>query len=122
MTSAYHYPDTLTSAVTSIRDSLPTSLGFPSIQPIVSTQEITTTAMAKHLESLASHFEQMESTLNDCEAGEELSEEDLRGMDIRLTISFVITYHDPEMNRDTDELPAIMAELEESVNVIQEAQ
>ncbi|KAL4072585.1 autophagy-related protein 17 [Scleroderma yunnanense] len=104
MSSAYHYPETLTSAVTAIRDSLPTTFVSPSIEPILSTQDKTTTAMAKHLESLASHFEQMESALTDCEAGEVLSEEDLR-----------------EMNRDTDELPAIMAELDDSVNVVQEA-
>lgn len=102
MTSAYHYPETLTSAVASIHDSLRTSLVFPSIEPIISTQNTTTTTMAKHLESLASHYEQMESALNVCEAGEELSKEDLR-----------------EMYRDTDELPAIMAELDDNVNLIQ---
>ncbi|KIM68433.1 hypothetical protein SCLCIDRAFT_1209247 [Scleroderma citrinum Foug A] len=104
MASAYHYPETLTSAFTSIHDSLPTTFVFPSIEPILSTQNTTTTAMAKHLESLASHYEQMESALNDCEAGEELSKEDLQ-----------------EMYRDTNELPAIMAELDDNVNLIQEA-
>ena len=47
--------------------------------------------MAKHLESLASHYEQMESALNDCEAGEELSKEDLQGREIRSRIAFVVT-------------------------------
>jgi len=91
MTSAYHYPETLTSAVASIHDSLRTSFVFPSIEPIISTQNTTTTTMAKHLESLASHYEQMESALNVCEAGEELSKEDLRGREVRLMFAFVIT-------------------------------
>jgi len=35
--------------------------------------------MARHLESLAAHFDQMAAALKDNEAGETFSEEDLQG-------------------------------------------
>jgi hypothetical protein len=43
-------------------------------------QERVTVEMAHQLESLAKHFEQMESALREHEAGEELGEEDIVGM------------------------------------------
>ncbi|KAG6334225.1 hypothetical protein ID866_4869 [Astraeus odoratus] len=104
MSSTYHYPETLSNAVTSIRDSLPTTRVFSSIEPLLSAQENTTAEMAKHLESLAAHYEQMAGALHDSEDGEIFSDEDMK-----------------EMNRDTDELPAIMAELEDGVKTVQEA-
>lgn len=58
--------------------------------------------MAGHLESLAAHYEQMSDALSHSEAGEEFSDEDLR-----------------EMNRDTEELPAIIAELEDNIASIE---
>ncbi|KAI6003417.1 autophagy-related protein 17 [Pisolithus marmoratus] len=102
--STYHYPETLSNAVASIRDSLPIGGAYPPINPILSIQEHTTIDMAKHLESLTAHYEQMASALHDSETGEVFSEEDLR-----------------EMIRDTDELPAIMSELEDSVKEVDAA-
>lgn len=61
MTSTYHYPETLSNAVTSIRESLPSSGAYPPINPILSIQEHTTIDMARHLESLTAHYEQMAS-------------------------------------------------------------
>jgi len=65
-------------------------------------QEDTSTTMANHLESLAAHYDQMATALKEKEAGEELSEQDME--------VFV---------RDTAELPAIIADLEESITSIE---
>lgn len=43
-------------------------------------QEIVTTNMAKHLEGLASHYEQMQAALKEKEAGLELNDDDMLGM------------------------------------------
>ncbi|KAH7884531.1 autophagy-related protein 17 [Phlebopus sp. FC_14] len=106
MSSTYDYPETLSTAVASIRESLSLSCSTapPSIGLALSAQEKTTTEMAERLESLTSHYEQMAGALHDSEAGIVFSEEDLQ-----------------DMNRDTDELPSIMAELEDGVSSVQEA-
>ncbi|KAL5526388.1 ATG17 [Sanghuangporus sanghuang] len=88
----------LSESVESLRTALPTSGNIPSIQDILTSQEIATSNMANQLEGLASHYEQMRAALEDKEAGIELNEEDLE-----------------VMNRDTDELPSIIAELEQDV-------
>jgi len=69
-----------------------------SIEEILESQAEVSTRMAIHLESLTSHYGQMAGALRESEAGEIFSEEDLQ-----------------DMNRDTDELPSIMAELEENI-------
>lgn len=61
--------------------------------------------MAEHLESLARHYDQMADALRESETGEEFGEEDIN-----------------DMNRDTEELPAILAELEENVRSIENSQ
>ncbi|KAI9568239.1 autophagy-related protein 17 [Boletus coccyginus] len=104
MSTTYDYPETLSNTVSSIRDSLPVSNAPPPIQSSLVSQEKTTTVMARHLESLASHYDQMADALHDSEVGISHSEEEMQAM-----------------HRDTDELPAIMAELEEDVHSIQEA-
>ncbi|KAF8896239.1 autophagy-related protein 17 [Infundibulicybe gibba] len=96
------YPETLTSAIRSIRSSLPHCSPAISVEGMLTVQDTARTSMAVHLESLASHFEQMAGALQDSEAGETFSEEDLQ-----------------DMNRDTEELPSIMAELEESATLIE---
>ncbi|KAH7912803.1 autophagy protein Apg17-domain-containing protein [Hygrophoropsis aurantiaca] len=102
--STYDYPETLLTAIDSIRDSILNSAILPSIEVILTAQEKTSTHMAGHLESLAGHYDQMASALRESEAGEIFSEEDLQ-----------------DMNRDTDELPSIMGELEEGTKSISEA-
>ncbi|KAF5381981.1 hypothetical protein D9615_004304 [Tricholomella constricta] len=100
------YPETLTTTITSIQDSLPEISPDPPmkfVEEILAAQDVIITSMAAHLESLTSHYGQMANALRESEAGEAFSEEDL---------------HD--MNRDTNELPAIMAELEESADAIDE--
>ncbi|KAF8841788.1 hypothetical protein BDN67DRAFT_966676 [Paxillus ammoniavirescens] len=104
MSTTYDYPETLSTAVSSIRDALPTSSVPPPIEPLLVAQEKTTTDMAKHLESLASHYDQMAGALHDSEAGISPTEEEMQAM-----------------NQDTNELPSIMVELEYDVNYIQEA-
>ncbi|KAH9481618.1 Autophagy-related protein 17 [Psilocybe cubensis] len=102
------YPETLTRTIHTIRSSLP----FPNpdepdalkrTQQIVVEQEHLVNSMASLLESLASHYDGMANALKDSENGEDFSDEDLQ-----------------VMNRDTDELPAIMRELEDSLRVIEE--
>ncbi|KAF8517689.1 autophagy-related protein 17 [Hysterangium stoloniferum] len=84
-------------------------------------QEDISTTMANHLESLAAHYDQMATALKEKEGGEELGEEDMEGMSMHywailimilklLLIVFV---------RDTAELPAIIADLEESITSIE---
>lgn len=68
--------------ISSIRNSLPelsTPLaGFA--EEILAAQDKGSTSMAAHLESLASHYDQMATALRESEAGEEFSEEDIHGV------------------------------------------
>lgn len=76
------YPETLTQAIESIRSSLPEpGLGPPltvRMRDTLIDQDNVGTSMAGALESLASHYEQMDTALKDTEAGEILSEDDLQ--------------------------------------------
>jgi autophagy-related protein 17 len=80
--------------------------------------------MAGHLESLASHYDQMAGALRESEAGEVFSDEDLQGWLSCLKAwpnhEFII--YPKDMNRDTNELPSIMAELEEGISSIESSQ
>ncbi|KAI5120103.1 hypothetical protein M0805_002187 [Coniferiporia weirii] len=95
------FPLILNESISSLRSSLPEVGILPPIRDVFSLQESVTTTMAKQLESLASHYEQMAAALRDKEAGMEFGEEDLQ-----------------YMNRDTDELPSIIAELEDDVATV----
>jgi autophagy-related protein 17 len=81
MSKTDQYPETLTTTVTSIRDSLPQLSDHPvaAVEEILAAQDVMSTSMAAHLESLASHYDQMASALRDSEAGEAFSDEDLQG-------------------------------------------
>ncbi|KDQ59057.1 hypothetical protein JAAARDRAFT_127658 [Jaapia argillacea MUCL 33604] len=121
MDSTADYAHTITTHISTIISSLPPSSSIPSsslplsptsppssqaqtsrpeaqeqIQQILESQHASSTTMARHLESLAAHFEQMSNALRESEEGEVFGEEDFL-----------------EMNRDTEELPAIISELEE---------
>ncbi|KAF8907319.1 autophagy protein Apg17-domain-containing protein [Gymnopilus junonius] len=100
------YPETLTRTIQNIQASLP----FPEdnelnaltrVQRTVTAQEQFVNSMATLLESLASHYDGMASALKDTEGGEVFSEEDIQSM-----------------NRDTEELPIIMKELEDNADAI----
>ncbi|KAJ7274517.1 autophagy-related protein 17 [Mycena haematopus] len=95
------YPETLNNTTTSIRESLPDAPPLPPMDKLLTTQDEKITVMARHLESLAAHYDQMAGALNESEAGEIFSEDDLEAM-----------------NRDTEELPSIMKELEECLTSI----
>ena len=73
------YPQLLTDSASSFRGSLPVVANLPPIREIFESQERVTVDMAHQLESLAKHFEQMEATLHDHEAGAHFSEDDLAG-------------------------------------------
>ncbi|ESK94616.1 kinase activator [Moniliophthora roreri MCA 2997] len=92
------YPESLDTTITNIRNALPQIPPIPDMEQLLHEQDTVMVSMARHLESLASHYEQMANALHESEAGEAYSEEDVE-----------------QMNRDTDELPSIMKELEESL-------
>ncbi|TFK27121.1 hypothetical protein FA15DRAFT_666617 [Coprinopsis marcescibilis] len=94
------YPSSLRRTIENLRESLP---GVPEVSALTRMQEAVVVqdnivaSMAEKLESLAGHYDQMAGALKDSEAGEGFSEEDLQAM-----------------NRDTEELPIIMGELDEA--------
>jgi autophagy-related protein 17 len=73
------YPENLTNTISTIQRSLPTTTALPSINSTLESQAKVSTHMANHLESLASHYDQMAGALRESEAGEAFSEEDLQG-------------------------------------------
>ncbi|CAK5268746.1 unnamed protein product [Mycena citricolor] len=99
------FPETLTTTAQNITASLPDMPDLPPFNTLIMNQDNTITVMARHLESLAAHYEQMAIALNDHESGEPFGEEDLQAM-----------------NRDTDELPSIIKELEDCLTAIINAQ
>lgn len=73
------YPENLTDTISTIQKSLPATSALPPINSILESQAQMSTHMASHLESLASHYDQMAETLKESEAGEAFSEEDIQG-------------------------------------------
>lgn len=120
MSSTFHYPETLSNAVASIRASLSAAGPPPAIEPLLAVQEKTALEMAKHLESLAEHYDQMAGALLESETSQ-FGEEDIRGEPPRFPVS-IRPSRCAEMNRDTEELPAVLGELEDGVAVVREAQ
>ncbi|KIY68904.1 hypothetical protein CYLTODRAFT_394741 [Cylindrobasidium torrendii FP15055 ss-10] len=96
------FPSILRTSIDSIERMLP-SESLPNVYQDLEKQEETAAEMARHLESLAQHYDQMTSAMEDSERGEVFEEEDLA-----------------EMNRDTTELPAIIADLETCLLILQE--
>ncbi|KAF9061421.1 autophagy-related protein 17 [Rhodocollybia butyracea] len=92
------YPEKLIAAIDSIRDYLPEAISPPPIEQLITSQDSAKVGMASHLESLAAHYDQMVNAMRESEAGDAFSEDDLQ-----------------DMNRDTEELPSILAELEENL-------
>ena len=82
------YPATLANTIDSIRASLPQSEEHTTriVEEVLAAQDMISTTMAQHLESLTSHYGQMATALQESEAGEAFSQEDLRG---ELSISLV---------------------------------
>lgn len=73
------YPEILKTATNNIRESLPDIVPLHSVDKLLATKDETITVMARHLESLAAHYGQMEGALHETEAGEAFSDEDLQG-------------------------------------------
>lgn len=53
---------------------------MPLLDEIFNTKEIASEEMAKHLTSLAEHYDQMADALRDSEAGEIFGDEDIQGL------------------------------------------
>ncbi|KAI0783551.1 autophagy protein Apg17-domain-containing protein [Abortiporus biennis] len=96
------YPEQLANTIASIRSTIPQQLDPPPIDSIMTSQESVSSEMARHLESLAGHYGQMSDALRDSENGVIFAEDDIQ-----------------DMNRDTDELPAIIADLERNITSIE---
>ncbi|KAG5721930.1 Autophagy-related protein 17 [Termitomyces sp. T112] len=106
MSKTDEYPETLVHTIEIIRESLPALPDQPPIkytEELLAEQDTRITTMASHLESLASHYEQISNALQEKEAGEEFNDEDIDAM-----------------NRDTNELPSIMVEIDECADAIEE--
>ena len=73
------YPETLSTAISAIQNALPIALPPPPVIEAMNAQADISTSMARHLESLAAHYDQMAGALRDSEAGEVFTEEDLQG-------------------------------------------
>ncbi|KAI0693127.1 autophagy protein Apg17-domain-containing protein [Cytidiella melzeri] len=98
------YPETLVGTISVIQNSLPPPLSVPDMTEVFNAQESMSADMANDLQSLLQHYDQMAQALHENEAGEEFSDADLQ-----------------VMNRDTDELPAIIVDLEKNMTSIDES-
>ncbi|CCL98175.1 uncharacterized protein FIBRA_00169 [Fibroporia radiculosa] len=96
------YPESLSGTISNIEITLPDGAPLPSVNDVFVAQEVASHKMANLLESLAGHYDQMFTALHEREAGEEFSEEDIQ-----------------QMHRDTNELPAVVTELEESIVIVE---
>ena len=65
---------------TAVKNSLPQPSPLPPIEKILSSQADVSIEMARHLDSLTTHYDQMEVALKDSEAGEVFGEEDFQGI------------------------------------------
>lgn len=85
MATTAEYSQTLIMTNTAVKSSLPRTSPLPSIEKILSSQADVSIDMARHLDSLTAHYDQMAVALRDSEAGETFSEEDLQGICIDRT-------------------------------------
>ncbi|TFY83282.1 hypothetical protein EWM64_g718 [Hericium alpestre] len=102
LASTADYPSTLHDTLSTIRDALPRACQSIRVDEVLTKQEDLSATMAEQLESLAEHYDKMEGALQEHEAGEVFGEDDLQ-----------------DMQRDTNELPAIVSELDESCAAIE---
>lgn len=98
------YSQTLIMMNATVKSSLPQPNPLLPVEKILSSQTDVSMEMARHLDSLTAHYDQMAVALKDSEAGEIFSEEDLQAM-----------------NRDANELQFILMELEDSLKVIEDS-
>ena len=68
-----------------VKSSLPQPNPLLPVEKILSSQADVSMEMARHLDSLTAHYDQMAVALKDSEAGEIFSEEDLQGTGIDRT-------------------------------------
>ena len=113
------YTATLHETLRAIRDALPPDKPVVDVQEILSTQVHWTTEMANQLVGLAEHFEKMEVALKDSEAGERFGEDDIQGKRSRALYVCGDSGTFQEMMRDAEELPVILAELEDAWRVVE---
>lgn len=74
------YSQTLIMMTTAVKSSLPQFSSLPPVEKILSSQTDVSVEMARHLDSLTAHYDQMAIALKESEAGEIFSGEDFQGM------------------------------------------
>ncbi|KAF9790384.1 autophagy-related protein 17 [Thelephora terrestris] len=104
MATTAEYSQTLVMMNTAVKSSLPQPSPLPSIEKILSSQADVSIEMARHLDSLTAHYDQMAAALKESEAGETFSEEDFQAM-----------------NKDANELQFILMELEDGLKAIEDS-
>jgi hypothetical protein len=113
------YTATLHETLRAIRDALPPDKPVVDVQEILSTQVHWTTEMAHQLVGLAEHFGKMEVALKDSEAGVRFGEDDIQGTQSCIVRLCGDSGTFQEMMRDAEELPIILAELEDAWKVVE---
>jgi autophagy-related protein 17 len=78
MNKTHDYPEILSNAISKICNSLPDIAPIPSIEQLLTSQDTLIVSMARHLESLAAHYDQMAGALRDSEGDDEFSDEDIQ--------------------------------------------
>lgn len=81
-------------------------------------QEEKAHGMAVVLEILAKHYDNMAEILKDTENGEVLADDEWQGMFLKLKVEVNLIASPVAISRDTEELPVIMAELQESARIV----
>ncbi|KIP04383.1 hypothetical protein PHLGIDRAFT_195388 [Phlebiopsis gigantea 11061_1 CR5-6] len=91
------FPNSLQRTISAIHLSLPGEISIPPMDEIFASQETISESMANHFSSLVRHYHEMRDVEAQRDAGEVFHEADIQ-----------------VMNRDTEELPSIIADLEKS--------
>ena len=95
--------------------SLPGEITIPPMDEIFASQEAISESMANHFSSLVRHYHEMRDVEAQREAGEVFHEADIQGPYVTLDSCFDVLRVPLVMNRDTEELPSIIDDLENSI-------
>lgn len=98
--------------------SLPGEIVIPPMDEIFASQEAISESMADHFSSLARHYHEMRDVEAQRETGEIFHEVDIQSLSMSVAEYIASLTKYSVMNRDTEELPAIIADLEQSMSTL----